>query len=87
MSGGFAHANDPVPSSTLSPLTAAIMRDQISTGFCYQWGRTRFDAAYAFDPTATGRVGRSALLSGEYSNSVVRVGMQTEISVSTSIRF
>src|SRR5262249_24436649 len=30
---GFAHANDPVPNSTLTPLTAAIMTNQVSGGF------------------------------------------------------
>jgi long-subunit fatty acid transport protein len=85
-SAGFAHANNPVPSSTLSPLTAAILANQISTGIGYVRGRTRFDAAYAFDPTARESVGQSALLSGEYSNSTVRVGIQA-VTVSTSFRF
>ena len=33
---GFAHSNNPVPASTLSPLTAAIMTNQLSTGIGYQ---------------------------------------------------
>jgi len=84
--GGFAHANNPVPSSTLSPLTAAILTNQFYTGIGYTRGRARFDAAYAFDPTAKASVGQSALLSGEYNNSTVRVGIQA-VTLSTSLRF
>jgi len=86
VSGGFAHANNPVPSSTLSPLTAAILTNQFYTGIGYTRGRARFDAAYAFDPTAKASVGQSALLSGEYNNSTVRVGIQA-VTLSTSLRF
>lgn len=84
--GGYAHANDPVPSSTLSPLTAAILMDQLTVGVGYRIGRERFDLGYAFDPLATGRVGQSSLLSGEYSNSVVRIGTQTLV-LSTEFGF
>jgi long-subunit fatty acid transport protein len=83
---GYAHSNNPVPSSTLSPLTAAIMTDQLSTGIGYRHGRWRFDAAYAIDPTARESVGTSALLNGEYSNSTVRIGTQS-VTLNTSVRF
>jgi long-subunit fatty acid transport protein len=86
VSGGFAHANNPVPSSTLSPLTAAILSNQFSTGIGWRHGRTNFAAAYSFDPTAKAMVGQSALLSGEYDNSSVKVGIQA-VTLSTSIRF
>lgn len=84
--GGFAHANSPVPSTTLSPLTAAILSNQISTGIGWRHGRAIFEAAYSIDPTATQRVGQSGLFSGEYSNSVVKVGIQA-VTLSTSFRF
>ncbi len=83
---GYAHANDPLPSSTLSPLTAAIMSNQISTGLMYRPGRSNFELAYSYDPTAQAQVQQSALLSGEYSNSTVRVGTQT-ITLNYSYRF
>jgi long-subunit fatty acid transport protein len=85
-SGGFVHANNPVPGSTLSPLTAAIMTNQITTGFGYSHGRAHYAIAYAIDPTTRESVGQSALLSGEYSNSTVRAGIQT-ITASSSWRF
>ena len=49
---GYAHANSPVPGSTLTPLTAVIMGGALSTGFGYKRGRVRFDAAYSLDLTA-----------------------------------
>jgi long-chain fatty acid transport protein len=73
---GFSHANRPVPSSTLTPLTAAIFTDQFSTGLTYRHGRAHYEAAYAFGLPATGHVAQSGLLFGEYDNSSVRVGAQ-----------
>ena len=84
--GGFAHANNPVPNSTLSPLTAAIMANQITTGLGYRHGRYRFDLAYAYGLRGQAGVQRSALLSGEYSNSQVQVGTQS-LTLNTSIQF
>jgi long-subunit fatty acid transport protein len=83
---GYAHANNPVPSSTLTPLTAAIMSNQISTGLVYHPGRSSFEFAYSYDPTAQAQVQQSALLSGEYNNSTVRVGTQA-ITMNYSFRF
>ena len=83
---GYAHANSPVPGSTLSPLTAVIMGNTLSTGFGFKHGRARFDAAYSLDLTAHRNVGQSALKAGEYSNSRIGVGTQS-VSLMTSIWF
>lgn len=83
---GYAHANDPVPSSTLTPLTAAIMQNQVTGGFAYNPGRSKWEVAYSFHPTATEHVGTSGLLSGEYDNSTVKVGTQS-VQVGYSFRF
>ena len=83
---GYAHGNDPVPSSTLTPLTAAIMQNQLSTGFAYSPGRSKWEVAYSFHPTATQHVGTSGLLSGEYDDSNVKVGTQ-DLMVGYSFRF
>jgi len=72
---GFAHANSPVPSSTLTPLTAAILSNEVSTGF-----------SYGFRPEANQSVGQSSLLAGEYDNSSVHVGTQS-LSVGYSFHF
>jgi long-chain fatty acid transport protein len=83
---GYAHANDPVPSSTLTPLTAAIMSNQLSTGFAYQHNRSRWEIGYSFHPTATASVQQSSLLSGEYDNSTTRVGTQS-LTLGYSFKF
>jgi long-chain fatty acid transport protein len=83
---GFAHANSPVPSSTLTPLTAAILSNEISTGFSYHHGRAKYEASYGFRPEASQHVGQSSLLAGEYNNSTVHVGTQS-VMVSYSLEF
>lgn len=84
--GGFAHGNSPVPSSTLSPLTAAIMKDQLTTGIGYRHGRARYDLGYGFGFQAHQSVGQSGLLAGEYSNSRVGLGTQA-LTFNTSFQF
>jgi len=83
---GYAYANNPVPSSTLTPMTAAIMSNQISAGLNYDLGRSRLYGAYTFDPTAQEHVQQSGLLSGEYDNSTVRIGIQS-LMMGYSVRF
>jgi len=83
---GYAHSNNPVPASTLSPLTAAIMTNEISTGIGYRYGRWRFDLSYGIDPTTQENVGKTALLCGEYANSKVRIGMQS-LGLNTGFQF
>lgn len=81
--GGYGFSNNPVPSSTLSPLTAAIMTNQVSTGIGYRRGIWRMSLAYGIDPSNSEQVGRSALLNGEYSNSSVRISTQS-LALNTS---
>lgn len=83
---GFAHANSPVPDSTLTPLDAAILKNEISTGVGYTHGNSRFDVSYGFRPEASQSVGQSSLLAGEYSNSTVHVGTQS-VAVGYSYHF
>jgi long-subunit fatty acid transport protein len=84
--GGYAHGNSPVPDSTLSPLTAAIMKDQLTAGIGFRHGRARYDLGYGFGFQAHQNVGQSALLSGEYSNSQVGIGTQA-LTFNTSFQF
>jgi long-subunit fatty acid transport protein len=76
VSAGYVHRNNPVPSSTLSPLTAAIMGNGISAGLGYSRGIARFDVAYQINLIASQSVGTSALLSGDFSQSRLKVGTQ-----------
>ncbi len=86
ISGGFVHATNPVPNSTLSPLTAAIMSNGLSTGFGYILGRSRIDLAYQYNLNNKESVGTSALLAGEFNNSQVKIGTQALV-ISTSFHF
>jgi long-subunit fatty acid transport protein len=73
---GYLYNNSPVPDSTLSPLTAAIMKNGITTGIGWHTGRVHFGIAYGFDFTAHQQVTNSALLYDEYSNSKTQIGTQ-----------
>jgi long-subunit fatty acid transport protein len=83
---GYAHGNNPVPSGTLTPLTGAIMTNQLSTGFAYHRGRSRLDFDYTYDPTSQAQTQQSNLLAGEYNNSTVRVGLQS-VSLGYTLQF
>ena len=71
--GGYCYGNDPVPSTTLNPMTAAIMQNTITCGIGYRWRACEFDAAYQCDLPVNHHVGTSGLLDGEYSNSSTEV--------------
>jgi long-chain fatty acid transport protein len=83
---GYEHGNSPVPDGTLTPMTAAIMTNQLSAGFAYRRGHSRFDFAYTFDPISQQQVQQSNLLAGEYNNSTDRVGLQS-VSLGYSYQF
>ena len=85
VAGGFVHQSNPVPSSTLSPLTAAIMSNGITAGGGYGRGRSRIDLAYQINVPHQQTVGISSLHSTEFSNSTLRVGTQALI-LSTSFK-
>jgi len=84
--GGYSYATDPVPSSTLTPMTAAILQNTLGTGVGYSHGHYRFDLAYQVQLPATQHVGQSELLAGEYNNSQVNVMVQS-LTLTTRIRF
>lgn len=75
-----------MPSRTLTPLTAVIMRDTLSTGIAYQKSRYRLQLAYEVNLPATASVGVSGLLAGEYSNTRTSLWLQT-VARTTGIRF
>jgi hypothetical protein len=83
---GFTDANSPVPDSTLTPLDAAILENEISTGVGYRFGNSRLDVSYGFRPGSEPKRRQSSLLAGEYSNSTVHVGTQS-LAVGYSYHF
>ncbi len=75
-SAGYSHSTNPVPTSTLSPLTAAIMQNGLAAGLSYRRDRARFDFAYQVNLPNRENVGTSSLLSGEFNNSSTRIMTQ-----------
>jgi long-chain fatty acid transport protein len=71
--GGYCYGNSPVPDSTLTPMTAAIMENTITAGVGYRWRACEFDLAYQCDLPVNHHVESSGLLDGEYSNSSTEV--------------
>ena len=84
--GGYSYATNPVPSSTLTPMTAAILQHTLGTGVGYSRGNYNLDFAYQYQLPATERVGTSSLLSGEYNNSKVNVAVHS-LTVTSRIHF
>lgn len=83
---GYSFASNPVPAQTLTPMTAAIMRNTVATGVGYHVGRYQFDATYQYELPTAERVTQSGLQAGEYSNSRVQIGLQSLLAT-TSIQF
>jgi long-subunit fatty acid transport protein len=73
---GYLHGNDPVPNSTLSPLTAAIMQNSVTSGIGWRWGRTHLGISYGYGFMAQGQVRDSALLFDEFDKSKTKIGSQ-----------
>jgi long-subunit fatty acid transport protein len=70
---GYCYGNSPVPSTTLNPMTAAIMENIITAGIGYRWRACEFDLAYQCDLPVNHHVETSGLEAGEYSNSSTEV--------------
>jgi len=83
---GYCYGQSPVPDSTLSPMTAAIMEHTFTAGIGYHWKNYSIDLAYQYDLPVTRNVGNSTLLTGEYSNSSTSISIHW-IALTTGIRF
>jgi long-chain fatty acid transport protein len=83
---GYCYGNSPVPDSTLTPMTAAIMEHTLTAGIGYRWRRFQFDLAYQYNFPATQNVGTSGLLAGEYSNSSTEASVHM-VALTTGVRF
>jgi long-chain fatty acid transport protein len=83
---GYSYGDSPVPDSTLTPMTVAIMENTVTAGVGYQWRDWSFDLAYQCDLPATQHVGTSDLLDGEYSNSSTRVSVQW-LALTVGVKF
>jgi long-subunit fatty acid transport protein len=74
---GYSFMSNPVPSATLLPMTAAIMRNTIATGFGWNRSRFRLDTTYQLQFPSSETVGTSQILAGEYNNSRVSIMLQS----------
>lgn len=70
---GYAYGANPVPDSTVTPMSAAILEHAVTGGIEWRRGRWSIAAAYQYDFPSTSDVGTSGLASGEYSNSQTEV--------------
>lgn len=83
---GYSYGKSPVPSGTLTPLTAAIMEHTVALGLGYELKRYEFNFAWQYDLPIHREVGASQLRSGEYSNSRVEVGIHW-FAASVAVKF
>jgi long-subunit fatty acid transport protein len=83
---GYNFMTNPVPSATLLPLTAAIVQNSIATGAGWTRGRLHLDAAYQAQLPSSESVGKSSILAGEYSNSKVRLMLQS-VTATAKVNF
>jgi long-chain fatty acid transport protein len=83
---GYCYGQSPVPDSTLSPMTAAIMEHTLTAGIGYKWKNCAINLAYQYDLPTTRHVGTSDLRSGEYSNSSTEVQIHW-VALTTSVKF
>ncbi len=84
--GGYAYGHNPVPSGTLTPMTAAIFEHTLSAGIGYQWSRYAIDFAYQYALPVTQNIGTSDLQAGEYSNSSIQVSNHL-LLLTTGVKF
>jgi long-subunit fatty acid transport protein len=85
IAAGFVRRSSLVPNGTLTPLTAAIMKNALSTGIQYDHNHLHFAAAYSINLNQTASVGTSGLLAGEYSQARTTVGTQA-VTLELSLR-
>ena len=83
---GYSYGRTPVPSGTLTPLTAVVMEHTLAGGVGWENPRFFVDLAYQWNPPNRESVRQSDLRSGEYSNSQVAAGIHW-IGLTTGVRF
>ena len=86
ISGGYSHTNSPVPDRTLTPMTANIMKNGLSTGVMFDRSRYRVGLAYQVNLPSEASVNKSSLTGGEFNNSRTRLWLQTVV-LTTGFRF
>ncbi len=83
---GYTYGESPIPESTFTPMSAAILEHTITSGLEWRRGRFSVAAAYQYSPPVTVRVGASGLRAGEFNNTSTRVEAHT-FGLTTGFRF
>lgn len=81
---GYEHANVPVPPSTVTPMTAAVLNEAYSLGIGIPLRSSWVDMAYRYSTADDYRVTDSALLGDEYSGTRQSLSLHT---LTVSYRF
>jgi long-subunit fatty acid transport protein len=84
--GGYAFAPSPVPTATLTPMTAAIVEHTLGFGLGVTQGKTRVDIGFQWSPTTQRNVQDTSLQGSEYDATSTSVGAQG-LMVSVGRRF
>lgn len=83
---GYAYGESPIPSATLTPMSAAILEHTLSAGAEWRGERWGVALAYQYQFGPERRVGTSGLSAGEFSGSSVDVEAHV-FALTTSFRF
>jgi long-subunit fatty acid transport protein len=74
--GGYAYSPSPVPTDTLTPMTAAHVEHTLGFGVGVVQGNPLLDVGYQWSPASERRVGATILQGSEYDGTSVAVGVQ-----------
>ena len=74
---GYSFADNTVPSTTLTPTTAAITEHSLGFGLGYRWNDLQVDLGYQWNLPNEVSTGDSRLLFDEYDNASVDVSIHT----------
>jgi long-chain fatty acid transport protein len=83
---GYIFGKSPVPDSTLTPLTAVITENTLTTGIGYQHGAFGVDLAYQYALPISRTVTMSQLEAGEANGSTVKISIHT-FALTASYKF
>ena len=72
---GYSYGRSPIPDSTLTPMSAAILEHTITAGAGYGWSRYHVDFSWQWDLPVTRKVGTNALAGPEYDNSATKYSL------------
>lgn len=83
---GYCYGENPIPESTFTPMSAAILEHTITTGVEWRRGRLTVAAAYQYSPPVKVSVATSGLRAGEFSNTRTKLEAHT-FGLTTGFRF